>query len=172
MKKIFPLNKVNSLIQSGPVILLSTFYKGKNNFMPISWHTMLDFNPPLIAVIVGAGSFTHEALLKTGEAVINIPTVEIAKEALLAGKMSGNKIDKFLKTGLTPIKASKVKAPIIKECYANIECRLHDSKMAKKYDLFILKGLKAYCETYIKNPKTFHHISGNSFILGGKTVRF
>lgn len=95
MKKNFPLSKVNSLLQSGPVILLSTFYKGKNNFMPMSWHTMLDFNPPLIGVVVGSGSFTHEALLKTKEAVINIPAIEIASQSLAGGEMSGKKEDKF-----------------------------------------------------------------------------
>lgn len=170
MKKNFPLSKVNSLLQSGPVILLSAFYKGKNNFMPMSWHTMLDFNPPLIGVAVGSGSFTHEALLKTKEAVINIPAIEIASQSLAGGKMSGKKEDKFSKTGLSPIKASKVKAPLIKECRANIECVVHDLSMVKKYDFFILKAIKAHCDGE-GNIKTFHHISGNIFIAGGKRIK-
>ncbi len=170
MKKIFPLNKVNSLLQSGPVILVSTFYKGRNNFMPVSWHTMLDFDPPLIGVVIGSDSFTHKALLETKEAVINIPTVKIAKQSLFAGKVSGYKTDKFLKTGLTSVEASQVKAPLIDECYACIECKVHDSKMSKKYDFFVLKAVKAHCDLSVREPKTIHHVTGNIFIKAGKRI--
>ncbi|MEW5951803.1 MAG: flavin reductase family protein [Elusimicrobia bacterium] len=167
MKEI-KLNKVNTFLQSGPVILLSTNYKGKNNFMPMSWHTMIDFDPPLIGVVVGRESFTHKALLKTKEAAINIPSVKMIKQSLLAGKISGSKTDKFIKTGLEAIKASGVKAPLIEGCQACMECVLHDYSMAKKYDFFILRVVKAYLNESVKITDTFRHITGDMFMLGGK----
>lgn len=168
MMKEIRLNKVNAFLQSGPVILLSTNYKGKNNFMPMSWHTMIDFDPPLIGVVVGRESFTYKALLKTKEAAINIPSFKIIRQSLLAGKISGAKTDKFMKTGLKIIKSSDIKAPLIEGCQAYAECVLHDYSMAKRYDFFILRALKAYLNESVKITDTFRHITGDMFMIGGR----
>jgi flavin reductase (DIM6/NTAB) family NADH-FMN oxidoreductase RutF len=105
------------------------------------------------------------------ECVINIPTREIAKQAIACGNVSGAKTDKFAAFGLTPVKASVVKAPTIKECYASLECRLHDARMAGKYNLFIFKVVKARVDTSKKNPATFHHRGGEDFMLAGRTIK-
>lgn len=153
------------------MILVSTALKGRNNVMPMSWHTMIDFNPPLVGCVIGDQSLTFKTLKAVKECVINIPTIEIAKKALACGKVSGAKTDKFAKFGLTPVKASAVKAPLVGECYASLECRLTDASMAGKYNLFILKVVKAWVDPSMKNPKTFHHCGGDSFLVAAKPVK-
>jgi len=171
MKKPYPLSKVYSLLEPGPVVMVSTALEGRNNIMTMSWHTMIDFNPPLVGCVISDRNYTFNILKKTKECVINIPTLEIAKKAVACGNVSGAKVDKFKKFGLTPAKASAVKAPLIEECYASLECRLEDSRMAGKYNLFILKVVKAWTDPARKEPKTLHHRGGETFTVAGKTIK-
>ncbi len=171
MKRSFPLSRVYTLLEPGPVILVSTAHKGRRNVMPMSWHTMIDFDPPLVGCVIGDGSLTFRLLKASRECVINIPTREIAPKALACGSVSGAKTDKFAKFGLTPEKASSVKAPMVKECYASLECRLHDARLAGKYNLFILKVVKAWADPSVKQPRTLHHRGGDSFVVAGKAVK-
>lgn len=171
MKKNFPLAKVYTLLESGPVIMVSTAWKGRNNVMPMSWHTMIDFDPPLVGVVISDQSLTFKMLKASKECVVNIPTREIAPGALACGEVSGGKVDKFARFGLTPVKGSLVKAPLVKECYASLECRLHDARLAGKYNLFILKVVKAWVDTSQKNPATFHHRGGPDFLIAGKAIK-
>lgn len=171
MKKAFPLSKVYTLLESGPVIMVSTHGKGGNNVMPMSWHTMIDFYPPLVGCVISDESLTFRNIKASRECVINIPTVELSGKALACGNVSGTKADKFSRFGLTPAKAAGVKAPLVKECYASLECRLADGRMAGKYNLFIFKVVKAWVDTSVRNPRTFHHRGGPEFIVAGKAVK-
>jgi flavin reductase (DIM6/NTAB) family NADH-FMN oxidoreductase RutF len=169
-KKVFPLKKVYTLLGSGPVIMVSTSFKGKPNVMTVAWHTMIDFDPPLVGVVIGDQSRTFEVLKATRECVINIPAVALAKKAVACGNCSGRKIDKFAKFGLTPLAASRVAAPLVAECFANLECKLKDGSMAKKYNLFILEVVKAWIDPAKTLPKTIHHLSADKFMVAGRTI--
>jgi len=171
MKKNFPLNKVYTLLEAGPVILVSTALDGRANVMPMSWHTMIDFDPPLVGCVISDASQTFKTLKAAKECVINIPTRELAGKALACGELSGAKADKFARFSLSPEKASNVKAPLIKECYASLECKLHDASLAGKYNLFIFRVVKAWVDASVKNPATFHHRGGADFIVAGRTVK-
>ena len=171
MKKSFPLSKVYRLLETGPVVMVSTALRGRPNIMTMSWHTMIDFEPPLVGVIIGNGSYSFELLKKSKECVINIPTVDLAEKAVACGNCSGRTVDKFRVFGLTPKAASCVKAPLIDECYVNLECRLIDSHMAYEYNLFILEVLKAWIDPSKKNPRTIHHKGKGCFMVSGKTIK-
>lgn len=171
MKKNFPLSKVYGLLESGPVVMVSSACKGRANVMTLSWHTMIDFDPPLLGCVISDRNHSFKMVKASRECVVNIPTLEIAAKAVACGNVSGAKTDKFAEFGLTPVKASLVKAPLIKECYASLECRLADARMAGKYNLFIFKVVKAWVDTAVKNPKTLHHRGGESFMVAGKTVK-
>lgn len=170
MKKAYPLSKVYALLEPGPVILVSTSLNGRNNVMPMSWHTMIDFNPPLVGCVISDRSHTFGVLKKTKECVINIPTAGIAKQTVACGNVSGAKTDKFAKFGLTPRAASLVKAPLIDECYASLECRLKDASMAGKYNLFVLEVVKAWADAPGK-AKTIHHLGKDAFMVAGRTIK-
>ncbi|MFA5323583.1 MAG: flavin reductase family protein [Smithella sp.] len=170
-KKSFPLSKIYSLLESGPVVMVTTARTGKINVMPMSWHTMMEFEPPLVGCIISDLNYSFGLLKATGECVINIPTVEIAKEAVGCGNVSGAKIDKFEKFGLTPKPASVVGAPLIEECYVNCECRVVDKSMLSKYCLFVLEVVKAWIDPKVKNPQTIHHLGKENFMIAGKVIK-
>ncbi len=170
-KRSLPLSKVYGLLEPGPVVLITTVGKGRPNIMAQSWHTMLEFEPPLVACVVSNRNYSFDALKATKECVINIPTVELAKQMVGCGNSSGKRIDKFKKFGLTAIPASCVKPPLIAECYANLECKVVDGKMVEKYCLFILEVAKAWIDPAQKNPRTIHHRGRGVFMVAGETLR-
>jgi flavin reductase (DIM6/NTAB) family NADH-FMN oxidoreductase RutF len=170
-KKTFPLSEVYRLLEPGPVVMVSTAYKGKNNVMPMSWQTMIDFEPPLVGLIISNRNHTFKCLKSTKECVINIPTSRIAAKVVACGKISGRKVDKFRTVGLTPKAASRVKAPLIDECYANLECKVIDSHMAEKYNFFVVKVVKAWIDPAEKHPKIFHHHGKGNFTITGRSIK-
>ena len=171
VKRSFPLSKVYRLLEPGPVIMLSTAFRGRTNIMTQSWHMMIDFEPPIVGCVVSNRNYSFNLLRKSKECVINIPTVELAKKAVVCGNTSGRIVDKFKVFHLTPVAASCVKAPLIDECYANLECKLIDASQAEKYNLFILQVLKAWIDPSKKNPRTIHHRGKGYFMVSGKTIK-
>jgi flavin reductase (DIM6/NTAB) family NADH-FMN oxidoreductase RutF len=107
-KKSFPLSKVYRLLEPGPVVLVTTAAKGRANIMTMSWHTMLEFEPPLLDCVISNRNFSFDILKASRECVINIPTVTLAKEVVGCGNSSGRKVNKFKKYSLTPMPASCV----------------------------------------------------------------
>lgn len=169
--KSFPLSKVYGLLEPGPVVLITTSSKGRINIMPQSWHTMLEFEPPLVACVVSNRNYSFDALKATKECVIGIPTVELAKQVVGCGNCSGKKVDKFRKFGLTAMPASNVKAPLIAECYANLECKVVDGRMVEKYCLFVLEVVKAWIDPAQKHPRTIHHQGRGVFMIAGEAIK-
>lgn len=170
-KKSLPLSRVYQFLEPGPVVLVSTAQKGRANIMTMSWHTMLDFEPPLVGCVISNRNYTFNILKATKECVINIPTVELAEKVVGCGNITGRKIDKFKKFDLTPKMAAKVGAPLIVECYVNLECKLIDTKMVAKYNLFILEVTKAWIDVSKKDPKTIHHMGKGLFRIDGKKLK-
>jgi len=170
-KKSYPLSKVYGLLEPGPVVLVTTASKGRANIMAQSWHTMLEFEPPLVACVISNRNYSFDALKASKQCVINIPTVELAKQVVGCGNSSGGKVDKFKKFGLTAMDASCVKAPLIAECYANLECKVVDGRMVEKYCLFVLEVVKAWIDPARKDPRTIHHQGRGVFKVDGDTIK-
>lgn len=170
-KRSLPLSAVYRLLEAGPVVMLSTAANGRANIMTMSWHTMIDFDPPLVGCVIGERNHSFGLLRATGECVLNIPTVELARQAVACGNASGRRVDKFAAFGLTPAPASRVRAPLIAECYANLECKVVDTSMVARYDLFILEVVKAWIDPAVKRPKTIHHLGGTDFMVAGRALR-
>ncbi len=170
-KRSLPLSKVCRLLEPGPVVMLTTVSADRTNIMTMSWHTMIDFDPPLVGCVLSERNHSFWLLQATGECVINIPTAELARQAVGCGNASGRRADKFEACGLTPAAASRVRAPLIAECYANLECKVVDTAMVARYDLFILEVVKAWIDPAVKRPKTIHHLGGTDFMVAGRALR-
>ncbi len=93
--KPLALSRVYRLLEPGPVVLVTTARGGRANVMTMSWHTMMEFEPPLVGCIVSNRNATFDILRKTKECVIAIPTVEIADKVVGCGNTTGRKVDKF-----------------------------------------------------------------------------
>jgi len=169
--KELPLSKVYEILEPGPVVLLTTARKGRANVMAMSWHTMVEFEPPLVACVVSSADYSFEALRATKECVIAVPAVELAEKVVQVGNSSGRDIDKFEVFGLTPTPAERVKPPLVAECFANLECRVVDTRLVNKYCLFVLEVLKAWTDPKQKDPKTIHHCGYGTFAVDGEIIR-
>ncbi|WP_213771834.1 flavin reductase family protein [Bradyrhizobium sp. dw_78] len=169
--KELALAKVYQLLEPGPVVLLTTARKGRANVMTMSWHMMVEFEPPLIACVVSEGDYSFAALRATAECVIAIPALELAKKVVDVGNCSGRDVAKFDKFGLTPLPAEQVSAPLIGECFANLECKVVDSHLVNKYDLFVLEVVKAWTDPGQRNPKTIHHHGYGKFVVDGDVIK-
>ena len=169
-KKEFPLAQVYGLLEPGPVVLVTTARAGRANVMPMSWHTMMEFVPPLVGCVISNRNYTFGVLRATGECVINVPTVELAKKLVACGNASGQQTDKFKTFGLTPVAAAIVKAPLIAECYANLECKVVDRTLVDKYNFFVLEVVKAWIDPRRKRPRTIHHQGEGMFMVAGRTL--
>jgi flavin reductase (DIM6/NTAB) family NADH-FMN oxidoreductase RutF len=170
-KKALPFSKVYTLLESGPVVMVTTAHKEKSNIMTMSWHTMMDFEPPLVGLVMSDRNYSFGLLKKTGECVINIPTVRIAEKVVGCGNTHGDKINKFEKFGLTRKPASLVGAPLIEECYANFECRVADTKMVAKYGFFVVEVVQAWIDPAVKNQETIHHLGKDNFMIAGERIK-
>ena len=171
MKKSLPLSQVYRLLEPGPVVMVTTARNGRANIMTMSWHMMMDFEPSIVGCVISNRNYSFRILKKTGECVINIPTLELAAKTVRVGNTSGRTIDKFKAFRLTPVAASRVKAPLIAECYANLECKVVDARLADRYNVFILRVLKAWIDLSKKNPRTIHHRGRGVFMVAGRTIR-
>ena len=164
------LSEVYQLLEPGPVVLLTTAQKGRTNVMTMSWLTMVEFVPPLVACVVSSEDYSFAALVTEHECVIAIPAVELAPVVVKVGNSSGRAVDKFKKFGLTPRPAELVAPPLIAECFANFECRVVDTSLVDKYNLFILEVVKAWTDPKQRQPKTIHHHGYGNFVVDGKTI--
>jgi flavin reductase (DIM6/NTAB) family NADH-FMN oxidoreductase RutF len=163
------LSKAFQLIEPRPVVLVTTAHRKKINVMTMSWHMVMDFTPQ-IGCIIGPWDHSFSALRRTKECVIAVPTVDIAGKVVDIGNCSGKDVDKFKAFALTPLPAENVKAPLIAECLAHIECRVADDSLADKYNLFILEGVKAWIDPDRKERRTFHAIGDGTFVVDGRTL--
>jgi len=144
MKAALPLPEVYALLEPGPVLLLSTAHRGQRNVMTMSWHSMLEFEQPLVGCVVSDRSLSHRLLRASGEGVLNIPTEKIA---------------------------DKVAAPLLDACFASLECKVVDTGMLRKYAFSVLEVVAAWVDRKVKNPRTLHHRGFGNFMVAGKTIR-
>ena len=169
--KDLPLAKVYQLLEPGPVVLLTTARNGRANVMTMSWHMMVEFEPPLVACVVSPRDFSYAALRATKECVIAIPAVELASKVVEIGNCSGRDVDKFERFQLTKITAQRIAPPLIGECFANLECKVVDTRLVNKFGLFVLEVVKAWTDPTQTNPKTIHHRGFGEFVVDGETLR-
>jgi flavin reductase (DIM6/NTAB) family NADH-FMN oxidoreductase RutF len=170
-KRPLPLSKVYGLLEPGPVLLLTTSHKGVANVMTMSWHTMMEFEPPLVGCVVSENDFSFAALSSTRQCALNIPTVELAGQVVGCGNASGAQVDKFASFGLTQAPASLIAAPLINECFANLECRVVDTRLKNRYNFFVLEVVKAWTAPACKAPRTLHHRGYGVFMVAGETLK-
>ena len=168
--KELSLSKVYQLLEPGPVVLLTTARKGRANVMTMSWHMMVEFEPPLVGCVVSNANYSFAALRATGECVIAIPARKLAAKLVKVGNSSGRDIDKFAAFGLHKEPARRVAPPLIADCFANLECKVTDTRLVNKYNLFILEVLKAWIDPAQTNPKTIHHRGYGRFAVDGRTI--
>ena len=161
------LSRAFTLLESGPVVLVTTHDGQKNNIMTISWTMVVDFTP-VFAITTGEWNHSFAALRKYGECVIAIPTVDMLDKVVGIGTCSGADTDKFAKFKLTPVHGKIVTSPLIKECLANMECKVID--IVNKHNIVVLEAVAACIDTARKEKRTVHAVGDGTFIVDGRKI--
>jgi flavin reductase (DIM6/NTAB) family NADH-FMN oxidoreductase RutF len=169
-KEDFPVHRVRQYLEPGPIVLVSSRWRGSNNIMTMGWYMVLEFSPSLVGCLISSGNHSHEMFRKSGECVINLPTTKLTDQAIAIGNTSGAEIDKFEEFGLTAETAEEVGAPLIGECHASFECRIHDDALVDEYNLFIFEVVKAHVAKSPKHPETLHYTGDGVFMVSGKII--
>ncbi|TDW63865.1 flavin reductase (DIM6/NTAB) family NADH-FMN oxidoreductase RutF [Novosphingobium sp. PhB55] len=167
-----PPSHARQFLEPGPVVLLATHDAGASadNVMAMGWHQVLEFTPALISCLVSRGNHSHALLRRSGECTINVPTADLLDMVVRIGNCSGADCDKFADLGIEREPAAHVAAPLLPQCHAQLECRLHDDAMVGQYDLFILEVLRIRTATSPKAPQFVHYLGDGQFMLSGKRV--
>ena len=161
------LDMAFTLIEPGPVVLVTTHDGEKANIMTISWTMVMDFTP-VFAITTGEWNHSFAALRKNRECVLAIPTVDLLDQVVGIGTCSGTDCDKFARFGLTPLPARQVRPPLIQQCLANIECKVID--IIDKHHIVVLQGLAAWLDDEREEQRMIHAVGDGNFIVDGNRL--
>lgn len=161
------ISKAFTLIEPGPVVFITTSDGKKHNIMTISWTMVIDFTPRF-AMTTGPWNYSYAALVKSRECVIAIPGIDLLDKVVGVGTCSGVDTDKFRKFRLTPMKGEHVQAPLIRQCLANIECRVID--IVEPHNIVVLEAVAACIDNSRKEKRTIHAIGDGTFVVDGRKL--
>ncbi|HTH99061.1 MAG TPA: flavin reductase family protein [Stellaceae bacterium] len=168
--KELPPEKAYRLMEAGPIVLVTTAHEGRPNVMTMGFHMMVSHAPPLIGCCIGPWDHSYTALDATGECVIAIPAADMARKMVDIGNCSGADVDKFKRFRLTAEPAENVAAPLIRQCLANIECKVADRSLVSRYNLWILQAVRIRVDDKRKERRTLHHNGDGTFCIDGRTL--
>ena len=174
-----PLPKAYLLLNHGPTVLVSSAHGDRRNVMAAAWSMPLDFAPPKVAVVIDKATLTRELVEASGEFVLNVPSRQIAGLTLAVGTKSGREIDKFATVGAGATAATVVKAPLIEDCLAWLECRvIAEPHIQTTYDLFLSEVVAAWADPEVfsngrwhfpdAERRSIHYLAGGSFFATGE----
>lgn len=159
------IKRAFTYLESGAVLLVTTNDGKRDNVMTISWQMVMDFTPR-IAITTGSWNESFETILKTKECCLCIPTFDLVDKVVGVGTVHGSECDKFERYGLTKKKSQKVKAPLVTDCVAAIECILED--YVEAHGILVLKGLQLW-ENKEKEERRLIHANGDgTFFADGE----
>ena len=161
---IIPNHTSFTLLEPGPVVFVTTHDGNFANIMTISWSMVMSFEPRF-ALTTGAWNCSYAALEQTRECTIAIPSADQIDLVVGVGTCSGRDTDKFAKFGLTQLPGQYVKAPLIAECMANIECKVVD--IIEEHNIIVLEGLAAYTADDFALRQMLHAVGDGTFIADG-----
>lgn len=169
-KRDFPVAQIRRYLEPGPIVLVSSRWRDETNIMTMGWHTVMEFTPSLVGCVIAAGNHSFDLIRQSRECVINLPTTALTDTVVGIGNTTGAEIDKFRQFGLTAEEARDVGAPLIRECHASFECRLHDDALVRKYSFFIFKVVRAHVAASPKHPETLHYTGDGVFMVSGQII--
>ena len=131
---------------SSVVLVTCISADGKPNIITLGMYMPISSNPPLLTIGVSPRRHSHRLIKEMREFVVNVPPNDLVKQVVLCGSVSGRDHNKFEEAGLTPIPASKVKSPLIKECVSNLECKVVASYECGDHTLFVGEVVAAHVD--------------------------
>ena len=182
LKKRMETRKPGNMIYPVPAVLVTVAdCEGNSNIITIAWTGTICTNPPMAYISVRPERYSYHMLRESGEFVINLATESMAYATDYCGVRSGRNVDKWKETGLTPVPAQTVKAPVIAESPVAIECRVTEVKELGSHHMFLAEVVGVSVDRrYMDEKGTFHlndaglvaYSHGTYFELGEKIGTF
>ena len=165
MLKEYPLQKVFTLLEPGPVLLVTTADGRRKNIMTISWSFAMSFSP-VFGIVTGPWNHSFETLMKTRQCTVAVPGADLLEKVVGIGMCSGTDTDKFKKFTLSAKKAKEVSSPLIGECLFNMECKLED--YVEEHGILILSCVRAWENPGRSERRTLHAVGDGTFVADGE----
>jgi flavin reductase (DIM6/NTAB) family NADH-FMN oxidoreductase RutF len=147
--------KPGTMIYPLPAVLISCGSSEEDyNLITISWVGTICTNPPMCYISVRPERHSYDIIKKNMEFVINLTNEDMAYATDWCGVKSGKDFNKFAEMKLTPVKAEKVSAPIVKESPLCIECKVKDIIKLGSHDMFIAEVVNVQANTIYVDPET------------------
>lgn len=175
-----PRDTVYRLLHPRQVVLVTcTDEEGRPNLLTVAWSTPLSFDPPLVGISVGKNRYSHGLISRTGEFAISVPPSSLLREVRECGRLSGRKCDKFREVGLTPQPSRRLRAPVVKEGIAHLECRVVKEVEVGDHTLFVGEVVEAYADEGCFDGEKFdlekagliYHLGGTHFVNLGSALK-
>jgi flavin reductase (DIM6/NTAB) family NADH-FMN oxidoreductase RutF len=176
MRRNLTEHDARRLLVAGPVVLLTTKWRGNVDVMPVAWSMPVSANPPLIAVCVHPSRHTHDMIRYSEEFALNFPAPELLNHVAYFGSVTGRDVDKLDVTKLPTITARKIEAPLLEGCVAYIECGVEDAIRLGDHTVFVGRVAavsaddEAFNETWLlgePEARPLHYLGGNSYATLG-----
>lgn len=174
--------KPGNMLNPVPAVMVSvTDKEGKSNIITVAWAGTVCTNPPMVSISVRPSRYSYQILEETGEFVINLTNESLVKACDYCGVVSGRDVDKFAKTGLTPIPMEHVHTMGIDESPVNMECKITEKRELGSHTMFIAEIVGVTVDDqYMDETGKFHinesglvmYSHGEYFALGKKLGKF
>ena len=144
-----------NMLNPTPVVMVSCGATlDEYNIITIAWAGTVNSDPPMCSISVRPERHSYEIIKKEGAFVINLVNKQLAPYADWCGVRSGRKFNKFVETGLTPVRATQVNAPMIEEAPVNLECKVTQIIPLGSHDMFLAEVVAVHVNEKLFSPKT------------------
>ena len=146
--------KPGNMLYPLPAVMVSCALAGERpNIITVAWTGTVCSSPAMVSISVRPERHSYHMIRESGEFVINLTTEELVRAADYCGVRSGRDVDKFEEMRLTPLKASRVAAPLIGESPVNIECRVEQVLGLGSHHMFLARVLAVDVDESWMNEK-------------------
>ena len=158
--------KPGNMLNPVPAVMVSVADEAhRPNIITVAWAGTICTNPPMVSISVRPSRYSYDIIEKTGEFVINLTTEKLARACDYCGVVSGRDVDKFAKTGLTPMPVEHVSAPAIAESPVNIACRVTESRALGSHTMFIAEVVGVTVDDEYLDENDRFHINDANLIM-------
>ena len=144
-----------NMLNPTPVVMVSCGSTlDEYNILTIAWTGTVNSDPPMCSISVRPSRHSYDIIKRNGCFVINLVNKQLTAFADWCGVRSGKKFNKFVETGLTPVRATQVNAPMIEESPVNLECKVTQIIPLGTHDMFLAEVVAVHVNENLFSKKT------------------
>jgi flavin reductase (DIM6/NTAB) family NADH-FMN oxidoreductase RutF len=176
-RRVLEVERATRLLNHGPTVLVSCAHGGSDNVITLAWTSPVSSSPPLVAVAIAPGRYSHGLIERSEEFGVNVPGSGLLEAVWLCGTTSGRDGDKFERARLERRRATRIAAPLVEDCFAHVECKVVEAETLGDHTLFVGEVVAAAVEreafdghlTLRGGFQTLHHLGGSLFVTSAGT---